>query len=320
MAAAIVGQDRFQLSQAITMAESQIDTDIASYEQLTNILSHYTPSVSIRIAISGAPGVGKSTFIEQFGLHLLSLGKRVAVLAIDPSSSVTHGSILGDKTRMDQLSNHPSAYIRPSAAGLTLGGVHQATRESISLCEYAGYDIILIETVGVGQSETIASSMSDIFVLLLIPGGGDEIQGIKRGIVELADIVIVNKADTGREDLANQSKKAYENALSLFKHPLKGWKVPVLLASGYYAKGLDALWRELVYYTNLAEASGFTIKKRTQQELEWLHKVVEYEFHKKISKNTVLSDTIVQAESDIKSHKASSQKIINQVKSIIRGL
>ncbi len=317
IAKAIIERDRFALSKAITLAESndpskrQISTEIADY------LSNHTTPTSIRIAVSGSPGVGKSTLIENWGLQYANQGHRVAVLAIDPSSSVTHGSILGDKTRMEALGQHPNAYIRPSAAGLTLGGVHHATRESIRLCESAGYDIILIETVGVGQSETMAAEMSDVFVLLLLPGAGDEIQGIKRGIVELADIVAINKADEDRMQLATESAKSYRNALGLYHHPIIEWRVPVAMISGLHGFGINQLTDQVNAFCTLSKEKGRFKNKRIKQDIDWLYKSIEQEIGQIITSNPKISATLESFKNLILEGKRSTHSLIYELRTLI---
>ena len=317
IAMAIIERDRFALSKAITLAESSdpakrhISTEIADY------LANQTTTASTRIAISGSPGVGKSTLIETWGLNFANKGHRVAVLAIDPSSSITHGSILGDKTRMEALGQHPNAYIRPSAAGLTLGGVHHATRESIRLCESAGYDIILIETVGVGQSETMAAEMSDIFVLLLLPGAGDEIQGIKRGIVELADVVAINKADEDRMQLATESAKSYRNALSLYHHPILEWRVPVAMISGLHGFGISQLTDQVNAFCKLSKEKGRFQNKRIKQDIDWLNKSIEQEVGRLIYNNPKISEHLENFKNQIIEGKRSTHSLIHELRSLI---
>ena len=310
--------DRYLLSEAITLAESQARHKKILSEQISKELESNSAASSIRIAISGSPGAGKSTLIEKWGLHIIQQGMKVAVLAIDPSSSVTHGSILGDKTRMNTLGQHPDAYIRPSAAGLTLGGVHQATRESIRLCEYAGYDVILIETVGVGQSETLASQLSDVFILLLLPGAGDEIQGIKRGIVELADIVIINKADNDRKKMATHSVQSYSNALSLFHHHILEWVVPVTAVSALYGYGLEELWIQVNKYITLSKENGTYESKRIQQDVSWLHQSVTYEIKNILTKNNEIQQKLSNAKNEILSKKRSAHTIWLELQQLIQ--
>ncbi|MFZ5603690.1 MAG: methylmalonyl Co-A mutase-associated GTPase MeaB, partial [Pseudomonadota bacterium] len=214
---ALLQGNRRALAKAITLTESKLDSHRQEAQQLLESLLPHTGN-SIRIGITGIPGVGKSTFIEAFGLHLIRAGKKVAVLAVDPSSPITGGSILGDKTRMEVLSQQENAFIRPSPSGGALGGVAQKTRESMLLCEAAGYDVILVETVGVGQSEYEVASMVDFFLVLMLPNAGDELQGIKKGILELADAIVINKADGAARAMADQARHHYNNALSILHH------------------------------------------------------------------------------------------------------
>ena len=232
-------QDRFILGEAITLIESSIEEKRKMGVELLEATHQEEGFQSERFAITGSPGVGKSTFIEALGLQWIKAGHKVAVLAIDPSSSLSSGSILGDKTRMQYLSAEANAFIRPSPAGKTLGGIAKNTKEAIQLCEAAGYDKIIIETVGVGQSETLVAQMVDLFLLLILPGSGDEVQGIKRGIMELADMLIVNKADGDRIDLAKRSVKSFSNALRLMRPRHLGWRVPSFSVSGLEEKNMD---------------------------------------------------------------------------------
>lgn len=312
--------DRYLLSQAITISESHAPDKIEMAAQIMQLLESENVSDSMRIAISGAPGVGKSTLIESLGLHIIDQDLTVAVLAVDPSSSVSRGSILGDKTRMSQLSAHESAYIRPSAAGSTLGGVHHATRQSIRLCEVAGFDIVLIETVGVGQSETIASDLSDLFLLLLLPGAGDEIQGIKRGIVELADIVVVNKVDQNNKKQVMDAIQSYRNALQLFTHPADGWRVPILRASGLSGVGIDDLWSSISSYRSHIIKTGYYKTQRTQQEVSWIDTSVDHALHRWLAQHPVLSQEIAQAKNDVSSGKCSAHAAIAHITNLISQL
>lgn len=262
--------DRVLLGQAITLIESTRSEhqDIAR-EIIALLLQTPKPNTTLRIGITGAPGAGKSTFIEALGRYLIDQGKRIAVLAIDPSSTLSKGSILGDKTRMEFLSAHNQAFIRPSPSGETLGGVARKTRETILLVEAAGYDIIFIETVGVGQSETAVHSMTDLFVLLLLPGAGDELQGIKRGIVEMADILVVNKADGDRVKLANLAKAHYLNATHLL--PLKPslWSPLVLSCSALFNTDVVGVWEAIARYHTFTVSNGFFDENRAQQAKYW---------------------------------------------------
>jgi len=265
--------DRAILSRAITLIESTLTEDKKIAKSLINRCLPYS-GTSLRIGITGVPGVGKSTFIETFGLLLIEKGKRVAVLAIDPSSSRTQGSILGDKTRMEQLSISEQAFIRPSSSAGTLGGVARNTRESIVLCEAAGFDIILIETVGVGQSETAVSQMVDFFLLLMLAGGGDELQGIKRGIMEMADIIVINKADEDNKAKASLAQREYRNALHLFPPSESGWIPEVLTASGLTGKGLLEIWEQINQFINLTKENNYFENHRKQQLIAILNESI----------------------------------------------
>lgn len=225
---------------------------------------------SIRIGISGVPGVGKSTFIEAFGNHVIEQGHRVAVLAVDPSSGLSGGSVLGDKTRMETLSKNPGAFIRPSPAGATLGGVTRRTREAILLCEAAGMDVIIVETVGVGQSETAVAGMTDLFLLLLLPAGGDELQGMKRGIMELADIILVNKADGELEQAAGRAAAEFANAVRLFRPRFTGWTVPVETCSALSGKGIAETWLQVERFRDRFTRNGAIAARRAAQAREWM--------------------------------------------------
>ena len=269
----ILEGDRIVLSRAITLIESTRE----SHQQLAQqIIEHCIPHSgnAIRIGITGSPGVGKSTFIEKLGKYILKQDRKLAVLAIDPSSQISKGSILGDKTRMAELSADPKAYIRPSPAGQSLGGVGRCTRSTIILCEAAGFDTIFVETVGVGQSEIVVHSMVDFFLLLLLPGAGDELQGIKRGIVEMADLVAINKSDGDRLSLAKRSRQSYKNALHLFPPKESGWTPPVVLCSALSQLGLDEIWQLILDYIQHAQANQYFDKNRQQQALHWLHETI----------------------------------------------
>jgi len=265
--------DRSFLSRAITLIESTLPDDKETAKALINKCLPFSGN-SFRIGITGVPGVGKSTFIESFGLSLIEQGKKVAVLAIDPSSSRTQGSILGDKTRMEKLSVTANAFIRPSSSAGTLGGVTRNTRESIVLCEAAGFDIILVETVGVGQSETAVSQMVDFFLLLMLAGGGDELQGIKRGIMEMADVIVINKADGDNQQKARLAKQEYQNALHLFPPSESGWVPSVVTASGLTGNGLEEIQHYLDQFIKLTKNNGFFDKHRKQQLLAILKETI----------------------------------------------
>ncbi len=265
--------DRFALSRAITLVEStREDHREESLQILEQCLAH--SGNSLRIGITGVPGVGKSTFIEAFGQLLVEQGKRLAVLAIDPSSSRSKGSILGDKTRMTELAHHPSAYIRPSPSAGSLGGVASKTRESILLCEAAGFDVIFVETVGVGQSETLVHSMVDFFLLLMLAGAGDELQGMKRGIMEMADAVVITKADGKNKAPAKQAQAQFNSALHLFAASESGWQTPVLTCSALEKTGLDQVWLMIQGFFQKTQAGDFFKKRRQQQAEQWFEESV----------------------------------------------
>lgn len=257
------------LSRAISLVESRNANHL---EQANTIVNACLPHAnqSVRIGITGIPGVGKSTFIEAFGKHLTGLGKKVAVLAIDPSSTISHGSILGDKTRMEELSKDPNAYIRPSASGETLGGVARKTRETITLCEACGFDTILIETVGVGQSEIAVHSMVDFFLLLKIVGAGDELQSMKRGIMEMADAIVINKADGDNIQKAEFAQKEFQHALHLFPAKKSDWIPVAVTCSALHNNGIAEIWQTIQQYVEQTKATDYFFEKRKEQNQYWL--------------------------------------------------
>ena len=265
------GQRR-ALAKAITLIESQRGRDREAAQLLLEAALPHTGN-SVRIGISGVPGVGKSTFIEAFGQLLLEQGRRLAVLAVDPSSPRGGGSIMGDKTRMEQLSRHPDVFIRPSPAAGALGGVAQKTRESLLLCEAAGYDVILVETVGVGQSEYQVAGMVDFFMLLMLPGGGDELQGIKKGIVELAHALVINKADGDAEHLARVTQSQYQSALGLLRSEAH-WTPRVMRCSSLRGEGLAQVWETIEEFVAATGDSGFFEHQRARQARDWMHALV----------------------------------------------
>jgi LAO/AO transport system kinase len=269
LADAVRAGDRRSLARAITLVES---TRPDHREDAAALLDELMPQTggATRAGISGAPGAGKSTFIEALGLHLVEGGHQVAVLAVDPSSSRGGGSILGDKTRMEQLSRSPHAFIRPSPSKGTLGGVARRTREALLVCEAAGFDVVLVETVGVGQSEVAVAGMVDAFLLLLAPGAGDELQGVKRGIVELADLVVVNKADGALADLARHTAADYGHALHLFRPRTDGWSARVLTCSALEGTGIDDVWSALGEFMAAARSSGSLGRRRGEQARDWM--------------------------------------------------
>lgn len=269
----ILRGDRSLLSQAITIIESALPEH---QELARSIVKDTMPHAgkSVRIGITGVPGVGKSTFIESLGTRITASGKKLAVLAIDPSSERSGGSILGDKTRMEVLSTHENAFIRPSPAGGSLGGVARKTRETILLCEAGGYDVIFIETVGVGQSETAVHSMVDFFLLLMLAGAGDELQGIKRGIMEMADLIAVTKADGTNKEKAERAVAAYRNALHLFPPSESGWTPRVLTCSSREQTGIAEIWQTVGEYVNFTRENGYFSRKRSRQSKYWMYEFI----------------------------------------------
>jgi LAO/AO transport system kinase len=269
LADAVLDGSRRALAQAITLIEStRHDHRVAANDLLQRLMPH--AGHAIRLGISGVPGVGKSTFVEALGNHVIDTGHRVAVLTVDPSSTISGGSILGDKTRMELLSRRPEAYIRPSPAGKTLGGVTRRSREALILCEAAGYDVVFVETVGVGQSETKVADMTDMFVLLQLPGGGDELQGIKRGIMELADLILINKADDELQALAGRSAAEYRSALRLLHPRSVNWKVGVQTCSARDGIGIAEAWDVVLKHRAVLESSGQLMDRRAAQARDWM--------------------------------------------------
>ncbi|MGC6470226.1 MAG: methylmalonyl Co-A mutase-associated GTPase MeaB [Flavobacteriales bacterium] len=270
----ILTGNRSALARTITLVESTL---VAHQEEAQSIIQDLLPysGQSLRIGITGVPGVGKSTFIEALGKHLTTQGKKVAVLAIDPSSEKSGGSILGDKTRMNELSADDLAFIRPSPTAGSLGGVARRTRESIILCEAAGYEVILIETVGVGQSETVVHSMVDVFLLMMLAGAGDELQGIKRGIMEMADILLINKADGDNLLSAKKAQAQYKTALHLFPPNENGWTTPVDICSAQQKTGIAQAWQHLNDFQQWTTERGFFEKQRQEQQRYWLKHLIQ---------------------------------------------
>lgn len=264
---------RAGLGRAITLVESKNARHQAEAQALLSAIMPKTGG-SQRIGITGVPGVGKSTFIDAFGTMLTGMGHRVAVLAVDPTSKRSRGSILGDKTRMARLSVDPAAFIRPSPAGETLGGVSRKTRETMLLCEAAGYDVVLVETVGVGQSETVVADMVDFFLVLMLPNAGDDLQGIKKGVLEVADLIAVNKADID-EKAAKHAARAYANALHILEPTDPDWHPPVHTLSGHTGQGLKELWEAIALHRTKTDASGARMRRRAEQQVRWLDALIE---------------------------------------------
>ena len=291
----VLNCDRALLAQAITLIESLNDDHRATADAVLNKLLIQKQD-SIRIGITGVPGVGKSTFIESFGKQLTSLDHKVAVLAVDPTSSRTGGSILGDKTRMQELSRDKNAFIRPSPTSGTLGGVTRVTRETIVLCEAAGFDVILVETVGVGQSEIMVSQMVDFFLALMLPGAGDELQGIKKGILEIADMIAVNKADGEMKNAANRAVMEYQHALDILNPKSANWKPRSLSCSAFTGDGLAAIWETICDYKRLLKDAGEWQEKRKSQQVEWMWAIIRERILSKIETNEKVQSLVPQLE------------------------
>jgi len=303
--------NRRALAKAITLVESKLPAHrVLAQDALEQVLPH--SGNSIRIGITGVPGVGKSTFIEAFGLHLIGQGKRVAVLAVDPSSPVAGGSILGDKTRMEELSRREEAYIRPSPAEGSLGGVAQKTRETMLLCEAAGYDVILVETVGVGQSEYQVAGMVDFFMVLMLPGGGDELQGIKKGILELADALVINKADGQSENLANISRQHYASAMNLLRHTTF-WTPQVMTCSALKGINIEAVWGMIIDYWLQARDNNTFDTQRVRQNLDWMHQLVDEMLRFKLTRNAEVKSMLPALEQAVKELKTTPYAAAKQI-------
>lgn len=301
----VLNGNRTILSQAITLIESSLHSHKVIAQQIIERCLPYSGN-SFRIGITGVPGVGKSTFIEAFGIYLTGKGHKLAVLAIDPSSSRSRGSILGDKTRMEALSTDLNAFIRPSPAAGSLGGVARKTRESIILCEAAGFDTIFIETVGVGQSETAVHSMVDFFLLLMLAGAGDELQGIKRGIMEMADAIVINKADGDNLLKARTARIEYQNALHLFPPPESGWNPEVEIMSARMKEGMDRVWDIIERYKALVQVNGYFVENRKRQIRMIMYDTIELMLKDHFYEHLGVKNQIVQIESDLQESRISS--------------
>jgi LAO/AO transport system kinase len=282
--AGVLAGDRAILSRAVTLIESQSPLHEKKAQKVLQALLPHTGK-SKRIGITGAPGVGKSTFIEAFGCYMIQQGHSVAVLAIDPSSKLSGGSILGDKTRMENLSRESRAFIRPSPSGDTAGGVGRRTRETMLLCEAAGFDLVLVESVGVGQSEVALRSMVDFFLLLLLPGAGDELQGIKRGIIEMADDILVNKADGENRPRAEQARLAQQASLTCLQPATPGWKTEAVLCSARTGEGIPQVWQRMEHFFRELEPNGVITKRRQQQSVDWLNDLIRDELQRRFDCN-----------------------------------
>ncbi|ONK23618.1 ATPase/protein kinase [Bacillus sp. VT-16-64] len=314
----VLDRDRMFLSKAITLIESNAPRHERSAGELLQRLLPHTGN-SIRIGITGVPGAGKSTFIEAFGLMLCELGHRVAVLAVDPSSAIRGGSILGDKTRMEQLSKHPNAFIRPSPSEGTLGGVHRKTRETILVCEAAGYDVILVETVGVGQSEGIVRGMVDFFMMLAITGAGDELQGMKKGIMELVDAIIVNKADGDNVELAKKTAREFKQMLHFVQSPTNGWTPRALPCSSLKGTGMEDVWEIIQQFAKETKSSGVFESRRKKQAKDWLYSLIDARLQKLFFEHAEIKKLLPKMEHQVMSEEITVKKACDQLFTVFNG-
>ncbi len=298
----VLAKNRRIVAKTITLIESSLSSHQKKAKVIIDALLPYAGK-AVRIGITGVPGVGKSTYIESFGMQLVNQGHRVAVLAVDPSSSKSGGSIMGDKTRMERLSLESQAFIRPSPSGGALGGVARRTRETIIVCEAAGFDVIIVETVGVGQSETTVASMVDFFLVLMLAGAGDELQGIKKGVIELADAIAINKADGSNIENSQKAKIEYQNALSLLTPSSKTWSPPVLTCSAVTLDGIDEIWQTILDHRKKMESSGELAKKRSKQALDWMWALVEEGLIDRFYKNSKVKKTLPKIVQSVKNGK-----------------
>jgi LAO/AO transport system kinase len=304
--------DRAILARAITLVESQKPEHQSLAQAIIDRVLPFTGACD-RVGITGVPGVGKSTTIDQFGLNLCTLGKRVAVLAVDPTSQRTGGSILGDKTRMARLAQHENAFVRPSPTGKTLGGVTRKTRETMLLVEAAKYDVVIVETVGVGQSETAVASMVDIFVVLLLPGGGDDLQGIKKGIIERADLLAINKADGDNLGRATRAAADYRNALAILTPPDALWHPPVLTISGQHNLGLDRLWVEIEKHRGRMQSTGARQRRRAEQAIDWMQSLIELRLLQAFHTDPRVSSKLAALEAEVRSGRITAPRAVDQL-------
>ena len=308
----VLSGDPAVLARTITLLESSAPARRADAQAvLAQLLPH--SGGSLRVGITGVPGVGKSTFIDQLGLNLVGAGHRVAVLAVDPTSSRTGGSILGDKTRMERLSVSPGAFIRPSPAGATLGGVTRATRETVLVCEAAGFDVVLVETVGVGQSETVVADMVDFFLVLMLSGAGDDLQGIKKGILELADMIAVNKADGDNETRAQLAASDYRMALHLMTPTSTTWTPPVLTCSGLSNTGLDELWRQIEIFREKTGATGEFEDRRRAQQVRWMWSMLDERLRDDLRSRPHLEQLLADLESQVRAGAVTATTAVDAV-------
>ncbi len=310
--AGVLKSERSILARAITLVESSHTGDQELAQELLIRLMR-RPQETLRIGITGVPGVGKSTFIDSFGSNLTAQGRKVAVLAVDPTSSRSGGSILGDKTRMARLATDPNAYVRPSPTSGVLGGVARKTRETIALCEAAGFDVIIVETVGVGQSETVVANMVDFFLVLMLPGAGDELQGIKKGVLEIADMIAVNKSDGENKARAMAASGEYRAALHILSPQSALWSPPVVMCSGLTNEGLDKIWDEILRYRDAMVAGKEFDGKRQQQAITWMNELLEERILQRLYQDPKIRDLAKRLEEDVMARRLTAVAAVEQI-------
>ena len=316
--AGVLEGDRMKLSRAITMVESNAPKHFTMAQDIVQRLLPHTGN-AVRIGITGVPGAGKSTIIEALGCLLCQRGHKVAVLAVDPSSSVTGGAILGDKTRMEQLSREKNAFIRPSPAGGTLGGVSRKSRETMLLCEAAGYDVILVETVGVGQSETTVRSMVDFFLVVVLTGAGDDLQGVKKGVIELADAILVNKADGDNKTKALVTRADYEQILHYLRPATEGWTTKAYTCSAYTGEGIEEIWDVAMEYIDQMKGTGQLESRRQQQNLTWVREMTDDYFRNLIYKNPAIAGPRSEIEGRVLDGSLAPTKALSEIVAVIEN-
>ena len=316
--AGVLEGNRMKLSRAITMVESNAPKHFTMAQEIVQRLLPHTGK-AVRIGITGVPGAGKSTIIEALGSLLCQQGHKVAVLAVDPSSSVTGGAILGDKTRMEQLSREPNAFIRPSPAGGTLGGVSRKSRETMLLCEAAGYDVILVETVGVGQSETTVRSMVDFFLVVVLTGAGDDLQGVKKGVIELADAILVNKADGDNKTRALVTRADYEQILHYLRPATEGWTTKAYTCSAYTGEGIPEIWDVAMQYIDQMRSTGQLESRRQSQNLTWVREMTDDYFRNLLYKNPAIAKPREAIESRVLDGSLAPTKALSEIVAMIEA-